>query len=387
MCGKEGMVYIEYGHICESCLEGSELLDGIVVTDKPSYCDKCGELKGKCVCNPFACPVCGYEPCQCDDPDGRCEYCGKIGCNGECRECGGGDLPSSSQDTVKSFYVEVRSNYSHMGYCTGGGGPFDMNKEVEVCAIAYPGHMFGGWTEYGVVLESCVSYTFAITSNRCLTANFFDEGSNCAELVVKYTNNNMLKLGISSLIINQLRDSTIEHGIYTTDKIQNGYQRGFSSHITIPPNKGVYSYFIHNHPRDVLLASVEDLYGMYLAYENGMFIEKTALLIKTSFGLLSIEIDDFTKFECFIFNVISSNDSISRSKNMRIFKKYFEREIVRSPSLEKLNIDTEGFKNAVSYYMQIGLKAYCTSNPTGNDGWKYASLKENGAVELINCYQ
>ncbi len=89
MCGKEGMVYIQYGHICESCLEGSELLDGIVVTDKPSYCDKCGRLESECVCNPFACPICGYEPCQCDDPDGRCEYCGEIGCNGECRESGG----------------------------------------------------------------------------------------------------------------------------------------------------------------------------------------------------------------------------------------------------------------------------------------------------------
>ncbi len=104
MCGKEGMVYIEYGHICESCLEGSELLGGIVVTDKPSYCDKCGELKGKCICDFFACSICGYEPCQCENPDGRCEYCGEIGCNGECSEGGKGGGDSDGEPAEGAWW-------------------------------------------------------------------------------------------------------------------------------------------------------------------------------------------------------------------------------------------------------------------------------------------
>ncbi len=90
MCGKEGMVYIQYGDICESCLEGSELLDGIIVTPNQGYCEKCGRLQDECVCNPFACNVCGQEPCICDGPDSACEYCDNLGCNGECREEGVG---------------------------------------------------------------------------------------------------------------------------------------------------------------------------------------------------------------------------------------------------------------------------------------------------------
>ena len=91
MCGKEGMVYIQYGNICESCLEGSELLDGIIVTPNQGYCEKCGRLQDECVCNPFACNVCGQEPCICDGPGSACEYCDNLGCNGECRGDGDGD--------------------------------------------------------------------------------------------------------------------------------------------------------------------------------------------------------------------------------------------------------------------------------------------------------
>jgi len=97
MCGKEGMVYIQYGNICESCLEGSELLDGIIVTPNQGYCEKCGRLQDECVCNPFACNVCGQEPCICDGPGSACEYCGYLGCNGECR--GDGDGGGSSGTT------------------------------------------------------------------------------------------------------------------------------------------------------------------------------------------------------------------------------------------------------------------------------------------------
>ena len=125
MCGKEGMVYIQYGHICESCLEGSELLDGIVVTDKPSYCDKCGRLESECVCNPFACPICGYEPCQCDDPDGRCEYCGEIGCNGECSEGGKGGGGSDGEPAEGEW-----SNNGHKTIITNALGDLLTSEQL-----------------------------------------------------------------------------------------------------------------------------------------------------------------------------------------------------------------------------------------------------------------
>ena len=61
-CGKSGLIYVEYGK-CENCIYAwEEELGGIIVTPKEDYCDKCGRLESECVCNPFACPICGYEP-------------------------------------------------------------------------------------------------------------------------------------------------------------------------------------------------------------------------------------------------------------------------------------------------------------------------------------
>jgi len=111
MCGKEGMVYIQYGNICESCLEGSELLDGIIVTPNQGYCEKCGRLQDECVCNPFACNVCGQEPCICDGPGSACGYCDILGCNGECRGDGdgGGDGEDGNENDDNNIFKDEKS--------------------------------------------------------------------------------------------------------------------------------------------------------------------------------------------------------------------------------------------------------------------------------------
>lgn len=159
MCGKEGMVYIGYGHICESCLEGSELLDGTVVTDKPSYCDKCGELKGKCICDFFACSICGYEPCQCDDPDGRCEYCGEIGCNGECRESGKEEGENNKYNELSDAELEALGE-NYIDYINSS----IQSKNYTCCQLNLSDNV-----------NSLCNFTGAVSSIEGLWASFLTE--------------------------------------------------------------------------------------------------------------------------------------------------------------------------------------------------------------------
>ena len=144
-CGKSGLIYVEYGK-CENCIYAwEEELGGIIVTPKEDYCDKCGRLESECVCNPFACPICGYEPCQCDDPDGRCEYCREIGCNGECREDGerdGGDK-GDSEDELTTYY-SISVSIDGGGLVTGAG---NYKKDTTIILYAVPNEnfVFAGW--------------------------------------------------------------------------------------------------------------------------------------------------------------------------------------------------------------------------------------------------
>lgn len=114
VCNKPGLVYVEYG-MCESCVYAwEEELGEIIVTPNPEYCDKCGRLQDECECNPFACPVCGFEPCQCNGPEPGCEYCGELGCNGECRGDGdgGGDGVGNNSSNNNSTQLTVSISYN-----------------------------------------------------------------------------------------------------------------------------------------------------------------------------------------------------------------------------------------------------------------------------------
>lgn len=55
---------------------------------------------------------------------------------------------------------------------TAGGGTFATGNNVTVTATANPGYAFTGWTEGGVPVSGNASYTFAISANRSLVANF-----------------------------------------------------------------------------------------------------------------------------------------------------------------------------------------------------------------------
>jgi uncharacterized membrane protein YeaQ/YmgE (transglycosylase-associated protein family) len=72
---------------------------------------------------------------------------------------------------VPTYSVLTSSSPADLG-SVAGGGVFDEGSSVTVTATANPGAAFVGWTENGAAVSSSLSYTFSLTGNRVLVANF-----------------------------------------------------------------------------------------------------------------------------------------------------------------------------------------------------------------------
>jgi uncharacterized repeat protein (TIGR02543 family) len=70
-----------------------------------------------------------------------------------------------------SYTVAVSSN-PLAGGTTTGGGTFNSGASVTVTALANTGYTFTNWTESGTAVSTTAGYTFNITGNRTLVANY-----------------------------------------------------------------------------------------------------------------------------------------------------------------------------------------------------------------------
>jgi len=69
------------------------------------------------------------------------------------------------------YVVTVLSN-PLLGGITTGGGTFNSGASVTVNAVANAGYTFTNWTESGTAVSTTASYTFTISGNRTLVANY-----------------------------------------------------------------------------------------------------------------------------------------------------------------------------------------------------------------------
>jgi hypothetical protein len=71
-----------------------------------------------------------------------------------------------------SQFALVLSSNPPSGGMTDGEGSYNSGTSVTAKAIANTGYTFTNWTENGVVVSTSANYTFALTGNRNLVANF-----------------------------------------------------------------------------------------------------------------------------------------------------------------------------------------------------------------------
>ncbi len=72
---------------------------------------------------------------------------------------------------VNSYTISASANPPAGGVATGGG-TFEYGQSCTLTATANSGYNFTNWTEGGNVVSSNASYTFTVTGNRTLKANF-----------------------------------------------------------------------------------------------------------------------------------------------------------------------------------------------------------------------
>ena len=70
-----------------------------------------------------------------------------------------------------SFTISVSANPSNGG-TVSGGGTYNQGQSCTVSATANSGYTFFNWTENGTQVSSNANYTFTVTGNRNLVANF-----------------------------------------------------------------------------------------------------------------------------------------------------------------------------------------------------------------------
>jgi uncharacterized glyoxalase superfamily protein PhnB len=72
---------------------------------------------------------------------------------------------------INTYTISTSSNPSQGG-TTSGGGSFNFNQTATVSAIANTGYSFVNWTENGTPVSTNANYSFSVTTNRTLVANF-----------------------------------------------------------------------------------------------------------------------------------------------------------------------------------------------------------------------
>ena len=80
-------------------------------------------------------------------------------------------LVANFQAQPQTFTISVSANPSNGGSVTGGG-TYQQGQQCTVTATANIGYTFVSWTENGNEVSNRSNYTFTVTSNRTLVANF-----------------------------------------------------------------------------------------------------------------------------------------------------------------------------------------------------------------------
>ncbi len=74
-------------------------------------------------------------------------------------------------NSITQYSVSLSSNPTNGGTYTGGG-LYNSGSSVTVTATPNNGYTFTNWTENGTIVSTSANYTFTITNNRSLVANF-----------------------------------------------------------------------------------------------------------------------------------------------------------------------------------------------------------------------
>ena len=149
-----------------------------------------------------------------------------------------------------SYTITTASNPTNGG-STSGGGTYNTGSQVNLNATAFSGYSFSSWTENSVVVSTSSSYSFFISGNRNLIANFIPlqsititspNGGETFQVGCSY-NITWTSVGVTNV---KIEYSNTNGSSWTS--IVNSY----------PASNNIYSWTIPNTPSALCLVKISD---------------------------------------------------------------------------------------------------------------------------------
>ena len=129
----------------------------------------------------------------------------------------------------QTYTINATANPSNGGTVSGGGA-YQQGQSCVLMATANTGYVFVNWTENGNPVSTSASYTFTVTGNRSLVANFAaDDGSYHWDVNIYSYSNTMTYVGIIKIDDVEQMTTMLEIGAFCGDECR-GRERAISDY-------------------------------------------------------------------------------------------------------------------------------------------------------------
>ena len=276
--------------------------------------------------------------------------------------------------TVPSYTIAVNANPTEGGTVTGGG-EYTSGQSCTVTATANAGYTFTNWTEGGNVASTNASYTFNVTGNRTLVANF----------------------ALNTYSITATADPTAGGTVTGAGT----YNHGASCTLTATANTG---YTFVNWTKNGTQVSTNASYtftvseaGSYVAHFSINSYSITATANPTAGGTVSGAGEYNHGASCtltatantgYTFTNWTENGSVVSTNASYTFTVTGARTLVANFTLNSYTIAATANPTAggtVSGAGEFNHGASCTLTATANTGYTFTNWTENGSVVSSNA--
>lgn len=127
---------------------------------------------------------------------------------------------------IQNYTISVTANPT-AGGTVSGGGSYKGGSSCTIVATSNSGYVFDGWYESGTKISSDVSYTFTVSSNRTITAEFIK----IKVVIVGATGCIISPFGVKRIGVNSWKGVAYGNGKYIAVK-PSGYSYEPYSYIT-----------------------------------------------------------------------------------------------------------------------------------------------------------
>ena len=150
--------------------------------------------------------------------------------------------------TANNYTVSLSASPAADG-TVHGAGSYPSGSSVTVSATANTGFKFTNWTENGTIVSTSSSYTFTITGNRTLVANFMTISTYTITLTASPSYGGTVS-GAGTFAAGSSRSVTATHktGYSFSKWIENGITVSQSAtySFTLTKNRNLVAKFVHN---------------------------------------------------------------------------------------------------------------------------------------------